>query len=116
MTILDANILIYAYNEDAPQHRAASRWLTDLFDKEEIVGLPWSTLWAFLRISTNVRAWPKPIPLERVFAVLREWLELPNVAVIQPGPRHIELLEKMVREGNVSGPLISDAALAALAI
>jgi len=116
VTILDANVLIYAYNEDAPQHRAAADWLDRLLNSEEMVGLPWTTLWAFLRISTNARAWPKPIPVEDAFAAIHEWLDRSNVAIVHPGPRHIHLLDKLVREGKAAGPLVSDAALAALAM
>ena len=116
MTILDANILIYAYNEDAPQRRAAAEWIEQLFNGPEMIGLPWTTIWAFLRISTNARAWPKPISVDDAFAAIQDWLGRPNVAIIQPGARHAELLEKLVREGNASGPLVSDAALAALAM
>jgi toxin-antitoxin system PIN domain toxin len=116
VTILDVNILLYAYNADAPQHLAAAEWLERLFDGPEMVGLPWTAVWAFLRISTNARAWPKPISVEDAFAAIHDWLNLPNLAIIHPGARHLELLEKLVREDNASGPLVSDAALAALAI
>jgi uncharacterized protein len=116
VTILDVNILLYAYNADAPQHRAAAEWLERLFDGPEMVGLPWTTVWAFVRISTNARAWPKPISVEDVFATIHDWVNLPNLAIIHPGARHLELLEKLVREDNAFGPLVSDAVLAALAI
>jgi uncharacterized protein len=116
MTILDANILIYAYNEDAPQHRAVAEWLQQLFNSPEMIGFPWTTLWAFLRISTNARAWPKPVSVDDAFAAVHEWLDRPNVAIVHPGPQHPELLERLVREGGASGPLVSDAALAALAL
>ena len=116
MTILDANILLYAYNEDAPQHGASAEWLERLLNGAEMVGLPWTTLWAFLRISTNARAWPKPLSVEQAFEAMHEWLDRSNVVLIQPGARHAELLDKLVREGNALGPLVTDAALAALAI
>ena len=81
-----------------------------------MVGLPWITVWAFLRLVTNVRVWPKPISVDDAFAAIHEWLARPNLAIIHPGARHIELLEKLVRDGNASGSLASDAALAALAL
>jgi toxin-antitoxin system PIN domain toxin len=81
-----------------------------------MVGLPWATVWAFLRISTNARVWPKPISVEDAFAAIHDWVNLPNLVIIHPGARCLELLEKLVREDNASGLLVSDAALAALAI
>jgi hypothetical protein len=38
------------------------------------------------------------------------------VVPLQPGPRHAEILERLVSEHGATGPLVSDAVLAALAI
>ena len=57
MTIIDANLLLYAYNADAPQQKASAQWLQELLKSGGIVGLPWVMLWAFVRISTNSRIW-----------------------------------------------------------
>jgi uncharacterized protein len=116
MTILDANLLLYAYNADAPQQRIAAQWLTKLFQSGELVGLPWVTIWAFIRISTNSRVWANPRPAKEAFAIVREWLAQPGVVALQPGPLHAEILEKLVCEHGATGPLVTDAVLAALAI
>lgn len=115
MTIIDANLLLYAYNADAPQHSAAARWLAELVQGGEPVALPWVTLWAFLRISTNPRIWDNPLPSARAFAIVNEWLALPGVVVLPPGPRHLELLERLVLEHKAAGPLVTGAILASLA-
>lgn len=116
MTVLDANLLLYAYNADAPEHQRARVWLTSLLASPEWVGIPWLTLWAFLRISTNPRLFPRPLRAEEAFQIVRGWLGLPRVRVIEPGPRHLELLERLVRENQAAGALLMDAALAALAL
>ena len=116
MTLLDVNILLYAYNADAPQHRAAAAWLDALFKGPDLIGLPWSTLWAFLRISTDRRAWSTPKSSREVFEILHGWLSQPNVVMVRPGPRHLEIVESLVKEQQASGPLVSDAVLAALSL
>ena len=116
MTILDANILLYAHNADAPQHAPIAQWVQKLLAGPDTIGLPWMTLWAFLRLSTNARLWPNPKPVGEAFAVVREWLAQPGVVVLHPGPRHAELLEKLVTEQRAAASLVSDAALAALAL
>lgn len=116
MIILDANILVYAYNADAPQHAAAAAWVEELFGSDETIGLPWMTLWAFLRIVTNPRLWPNPRPVMEAFQIVREWLAHPGVFIIDPQERHIGLLERLVTEHRAAGPMLSDAALAALAL
>lgn len=116
MTIIDANVLLYAYNADAPQQRAAAQWLKELFQSGETVALPWMTVWAFLRICTNSRIWANPWPAKDAFAIIDEWLAQPGVVILQPGPRHLKLLEALTIEHGVSGPLVTDAVLAALAL
>lgn len=116
MIIVDANLLLYAYNADAPQQTAAARYLTGLFDGGEAVALPWLTICAFVRIATNARLWANPLPPQRVFAIIDEWLAQPGVIVLHPGPRHAGILKRLMVEHRATGPLVMDAVLAALAI
>ncbi len=116
MTILDANILLYAYNPDAPQHPAARAWLDELFRGVDPIGFSWPAVWAFLRISTNPRVRPHVTAVPDAFQRVRDWLSQPGVVLLHPGPRHIEILERLVIEGQAAGRRLSDAALAALAL
>jgi toxin-antitoxin system PIN domain toxin len=116
MTVLDANILLYAYNADAREHIRARSWLEALFAGSDWIGLPWLTLWAFLRLSTNTRVFPRPLPAEEAFRTVQVWLEHPRVRIVQPGPRHLSILERLVTENQAAGRLLSDAALAAMAL
>jgi toxin-antitoxin system PIN domain toxin len=116
VTIIDANLLLYAYNADAPQQRVAAEWLNRLLESGEPIGLPWVTIWAFIRISTNFRVWDNPRPASEVFGIVREWLGQPGVIALQPGPLHAEILEKLVGDHGATGALVTDAVLAALAI
>lgn len=116
MTIVDANLLLYAYNADAPQQRMAAAWLAKLLKSGEIIALPWITVWAFVRIRTNPRIWANPRSASESFEVVREWLAQPGVISLNPGPLHAEILEKLVSEHGATGPRVTDAVLAALAI
>lgn len=116
MTLLDANILLYAYNSAAPQHKKAAAWLEDLLSGAEMVCIPWVSLWAFVRIATNPRIWPNPKSTDDCFSIIRELLAHPGVAILEPGERHAEILEVLLAEQRVAGPLVTDAVLAALAI
>jgi toxin-antitoxin system PIN domain toxin len=114
--ILDANILLYAYNADASHHLNMRTWLEHRLDASDPIGIPWVTLWSFLRISTNPRLTRLALGTEEVFQAFRELLANPQVSVIEPGPRHAEILEQLVRHAGATGPRVTDAALAALAI
>jgi toxin-antitoxin system PIN domain toxin len=116
MIILDVNILLYAYNADDPLHAQAASWVENLFARTELIGLPWATLWSFLRISTSARIWSSPKSVREAFTIIGSLLANPNVRVVHPGPQHAEILERLVTEHQAAGPLVSDAVLAALAL
>jgi hypothetical protein len=116
MILLDANVLLYAYNAEAHQHAKVAAWLEEVVRKSDLIGLPWLTLWAFLRISTNARIWPNPKSPQEAFDVIHGLLAQRSVATIHPGPRHVEILERLVTEHRAASSLVTDAALAALAI
>ena len=118
MTILDVNVLIYSYNPDALEHPATITWLDKLFHSGEIIGLPWPTISAFLRVCTDRRMRRRATQgsPEDAFRRVRDWLAQPGVVLVHPGPRHLELLERLAVDNYAVGPLVSDAVLAALAI
>ena len=66
MKLLDANILLYAYNRDSPHHKVCLGWLEEAFNAAEPVALPWHTILAFIRISTNPRAQSHPLSARRL--------------------------------------------------
>lgn len=70
----------------------------------------------FLRISTNPRVIVPPIPHRGALEEVRAWLSRPNVRVIEPGPRHLEVLGRMLDAAGTAGALTTDAHLAALAV
>jgi uncharacterized protein len=114
--LLDANILLYAYDSDSAHHAVCRSWLEAAFNSDEIVALPWQTLLAFIRISTNSRATKKPLQSAEACEIVSSWLHQANVSVIGAGERFWELLQDQLREARVTGPLVTDAALAALAL
>lgn len=116
MILLDANILLYAYDSESPRQQKCADWLNALFQRPEYVGIPWVAMWAFVRVRTSLRAVSKPATIAESFAVIREWRSLPNVVVVEPGKRHAGLLEYVASTYDVSGPLLSDAVIAALAL
>lgn len=116
MILLDANVLLYAYNADAPEHRGAFQWLSDSLAGDETIGIPWLTSWAFLRISTNPRLFPLPLTAMEAFAIVSQLLAEPGVTIPEPGPRHAGLLQKVVEEYRAVGPHLTDAVMVALAL
>ena len=116
MIVIDANLLLYAYDTAFPEHGRARTWLEGVFSGQEVVGLPWQSISAFIRVHTDPRLPGQRFALEEAIEVVDQWLALPQVQPIEPGARFWPLFRKVLIEGKVRGRLTSDAALAALTI
>ena len=116
MILVDANLLLYAYDPDSKDHDAARQWLEDVLSGPELVRFAWLTLWAFVRIATSPRVFERPLSATEAHAAVAAWLAQPNAGILEPGERHLELLQALLREGQASGGLVMDAALAAIAV
>ena len=115
MIVIDANLLLYAYNRSASAHRSAKAWLERTLSRPDSVGIPWQSVSAFLRIATNPNL-PDSLPMQKAVALVNQWLIRPQVQTLAPGERHWTIYRQMLIEGQVRGPLTSDAQLAALTI
>lgn len=116
MIVPDANLLLYAYDKTSAHHVPALTWLEDALAGTEIIGLPWQSVWAFLRVATNGRIYARPLAMEKAIGIVQQWLNLENVRLLNPGEDHWRLLQRLLIEGQVNGPSATDAALAALAM
>lgn len=116
MKLLDANILLYAYDADSSHHAACRDWLTQVLSDEEPVGLPWQTVLAFIRIATNPRAVKTPLSIVQACAIVDAWMQRPQVVVVEAGERFWPILREQLTQAKVTGPLVTDASLAAFAI
>ncbi len=116
MILVDANLLIHAYHPRSAQHRAAQAWLERVLSGPGFVRFAWVSLWAFLRITTSPRVFERPLSPDEAAAAVTAWLARPNAGILEPGERHWEILAGLLTDGQTAGPLVMDAALAALAI
>jgi hypothetical protein len=116
LIVLDANVLLYAYDASAPHHAKARAWLEEVLSGGTPVGLPWQTVGAFLRIVTNRKLPGARATVEAAAHIVDQWLEQPNVRLLGQGDGHWPIFQQMIIDGQASGPLATDAQLAALTI
>jgi hypothetical protein len=116
MILVDANLLIYAVNADAPLHRKAKSWLESALSGTETVGFSWNVLLAFLRLTTRPGLFRHPLSVGRAFDLVASWLDQESAAIVHPGPRHLLVLRELLLPLGAGGNLTSDAHLAAMAI
>jgi uncharacterized protein len=79
--LIDANLLLHAYNSSSKQHEGARKWLEEVLSRTEPVKLAWVTILAFVRISTNFRAFENPLSVDEAGSFVSEWLAQPTKSV-----------------------------------
>ena len=116
MILVDANLLLYASIASFPQHALAEAWLDEQLNGVARVALPWPSVLAFLRVATSRRLLDRPLKVADAWGQVRSWLGCDLVWIPQPTERHADVFERLLVEPGVTGNLVHDAHLAALAI
>ncbi len=116
MKVVDANVLLYAVNEDSPKHEESREWLDAALSGGATVGFSWIVLLAFIRLSTKAGIFPRPLTLTEALGVVEAWLAQPAAVVVEPTVRHASVLADLLQAVGVGGNLVNDAHLAALAV
>jgi uncharacterized protein len=112
----DVNVLIYAFRRDAPQHTVCRGWLASIASGEPRFGVSPLALSAVVRVTTNRRAYNPPSAIEEAFGFCEDLLGQPHCQIIEPGERHWDIFKRLCIETAITGPEITDAWFAALAI
>lgn len=116
MKLVDANVLLYAVNEDAPRHDEARAWLDGALSGGATVGFAWIVVLAFVRLVTKDGLFPSPLSVDEAMDRVDAWLAQPSAVVVEPTGRHATLVRTLLAPLGSGGNLVSDAHLAALAI
>ena len=116
MIVPDLNLLVYTYNSDAPQHTAARRWWEASLSGSTSVGLSWAVLMGYVRLMTSRAVLLDPLSPAEAASDIREWLDQPQVQILVPGPRHLDVFAGLAEATGTAGHLTTDLHLAALAI
>lgn len=116
MKLVDANVLLYAVNEDDPKHDDSRSWLDGALSGTESIGFAWPVLLAFLRLSTKVGLFPNPLTVGEAMLRVQAWVGQPPAVILEATPRHLDLLGGLLAGTGTGGNLVSDAHLAALAL
>lgn len=114
--LLDANLLLWAHHASFEHHAAARTWWAATLTSTPVVGVPWPTTLAFVRLSTHPRVLERPVEPATAWSVVEGWFARPNVRRPVPGDRHAEVLGRLLVDGRARGNHVPDAHLAALAM
>jgi toxin-antitoxin system PIN domain toxin len=114
--LVDANLLVYSFSSDMPEHTAALPWLEGQFASGGRLALPWESLNAFLRLVSNPRIFPKPVAPLTAWGQVENWLNHPGTWVPVPTDQHASIMGELYRDGSFAANDAPDVHLAALAI
>ena len=116
MIVPDVNLLLYAYFDEFPEHRAARQWWEAIVNGSEPVGLPWAVIVGFVRVSTRPDALSNPITALQAIALVESWFAYPHITPLHPESRHLSVLATLATDVRVVGNVVPDAHIAAIAI
>lgn len=116
MILLDANLLIYSHVASFRQHASARAWLDAQLAAGGRVGMPWTSLLAFLRIVTNPRVFERPEPMTDAWRQVLAWLDVDTVWIPEATDSHRLVVGSLLEATVARANLVPDAHLAAIAI
>jgi uncharacterized protein len=113
---LDTNILVYAHREGTPYHKEAYDLLRRLSEGKTPYALFWPSLYEFLRVVTHHRVFDPPSTAIEAAEALSTFLKPPTVRVLSETSAHEAIIRDVIRESRITGNLMHDAHLVALAL
>lgn len=116
MKIVDANVLIYAYNTQADLHKEAMTFWEDLVNSGSVVGVPWIVLQAFVRLMTGRQVLTNPFTATEIVDVVDSWFENTNVQLLPHTLDTYRVFSKLVVKYKLTGSITTDCTIVASVI
>lgn len=116
MWLIDAGVLVTSHRTDLAEHARFRAFLETLANGDAAFGLSELVLERFVLTVTHPRIWARPTPTALALDFAADLRGRPNCVAVAPGPRHWAIFDRLCRSAGVSGRLVPEAYLAALAI
>lgn len=116
MIAVDTNLLVYAHRVDSDFHPQALDVLCKLAKENIRWAIPWPCIHEFISITTHPRIYNPPTPMETALDAIQVWLDTTGCVMIGEGFNYFEKLRELALKGNIRGPMIHDARIAAICI
>jgi uncharacterized protein len=113
---VDANVLLYASDDDSPLHADAVAVVERMAAGPEIVYLFWPTVMAYLRVATHPAVFAHPLSITEALGNVEQLIARPHVRTTGETDRFWPLLRDVVVDALPSGNLVPDAHLVVLMV
>jgi len=111
---IDANLLLYASDEESPLHPRAVELLDEIAIGPEIAYLFWPVTMAYLRIATHPAVFASPLSHADARANIESLLSLPHVQAVGEEDDFWRRFGEVADDVGPTGNLVPDAHLVAL--
>jgi toxin-antitoxin system PIN domain toxin len=111
---VDVNVLIYASDSRSGHQAKARELLASCAASDDVFCLAWITVLAFLRISTNPRAFSNPLTPDEAYSDIGRLLAFPRVRLVHEEDGFWDAYRRVCRGFVVRGDDVPDAHLATL--
>ena len=109
---IDVNLLVYAAHTADVRHAPARRFLDERRSDPDLFCITWPTLMGFVRIATNPRIYPRPLPPDEALHNVAALLKWPQARIVSEGPDFLSAYREVAKGMVVRGDLVPDAYLA----
>jgi uncharacterized protein len=116
MIAIDTNILVYSHRTDSPLHQAAKAAVTELAEGALSWAIPWPCIHEFYSVVTHPRIYDPPSTRLQAVTQIRAWAESPRLRLLTEGEEHLDRLFALLDAGNIVGPKVHDARIAAICL
>lgn len=115
MFVVDTNILLFAIDQDCPEHDTFRAQLNTWRKSSSPWHLTWGIVYEFLRVSTHPNVFRKPLLLSQAWSFIEALLASPSLTLLVATDRHRQVAEEVFTEiPDIRGNLVFDAHTAIL--
>jgi predicted nucleic acid-binding protein len=113
---VDSTVLVNAYAADSPRHGVSAGFMDSLAAS----GAPWALAWPciheFFGTVTRRSRFPLAPGPHAALDQIEEWLSSPSLTLLSESRDHRTTLSRLLRDGEVTGPMVHDAKIAAICL
>ena len=112
---IDTNIFLYATFPQFSQHPKCRQFLKETRSQSNEWYVGWGTIYEYLRVATHPRLWQEErLSLADAIRNVTEYLNDPNVSLLEETPSHLENLTQLGNTPDIQGNIMHDAHLVVL--
>lgn len=111
---VDSNILVYSHRRDSPWYAGAAQKMRELARGPSPWALMWPCVHEFFGIVTHPRVYSPASTVEEALLQIEAWMASPSVFLLHEEATYWPVLRRLLQAGQVVGPRIHDAKIAAL--